>query len=142
MSQPLVTTMASTALSNHTNNFITPPSPEGIEKSTINSFDDFAKSRSRSTRAASLALPNNSNLLDLLDTEHHSTYLTPINLSPTSATIRRHSTHHYPNSTVEIPDTEVNPVVSYRFSLKLCKCDAMHNIWVNIPRALHIDSQL
>ncbi|XP_059616149.1 uncharacterized protein LOC132261342 [Phlebotomus argentipes] len=100
--------MASTALSNHTSNFIT-PSPEGIEKATISSFDDFAKSRSRSTRAASLALPNNSNLLDLLDAEHPA-YLSPVNLSPTSA-LRRHSTHHCPPN-VEQPVVEVSPVVN------------------------------
>ncbi|GAB0096205.1 atrial natriuretic peptide-converting enzyme isoform X1 [Sergentomyia squamirostris] len=103
--------MASTTLSNHNSNFIASPSPPGIEKATINSFDDFAKSRSRSTRAASLALPNNSNLLDLLDTDQ-TTLLTPISLSPTSAVIRRHSTHHCPNTTVEIVDSETNNVVN------------------------------
>jgi len=48
----------------------------------------------RSTRAASLALPNNS-ILDLLDKEQ--TVLDPVKLLPTiSNNIRRHSSHYCP----------------------------------------------
>lgn len=69
---------------------------------STSSFDEFAETRSRSTRAASLALPNNS-LLDLFDKEQ--TMLNPVNLKPTTLTtsikntisstvnkLRRHST--------------------------------------------------
>lgn len=75
-----------------------------FERNESASFDEFAETRGRSTRAASLALPNNS-LLDLFDKEQ--TLLNPVNLKPTLTTsikntisstvhslnkLRRHST--------------------------------------------------
>lgn len=87
------------------------------ERNDSASFDEFAEARGRSTRAASLALPNNS-LLDLFDKEQGHQH--PVNLKPTLTTsikntisstvnslskLRRHST----SASVEQDDDCADP---------------------------------
>lgn len=79
--------MASTStIKTNCYNFLNTIIDNKFERNTSTSssvFDEFAETRSRSTRAASLALPNNS-LLDLFDKEQ--TLLNPVNLKPTTLT--------------------------------------------------------